>query len=79
MLQRDFDRLQDAFDRADIMPLGSAAATGSSLPLKRELVAQELGFASISQNSLDAVSDRDFVVEIRGRRRPGHGPPQPTQ
>src|ERR1035437_2006398 len=64
MLQRDFDRLQDAFDRADIMPLGSAAATGSSLPLKRELVAKELGFASISQNSLDAVSDRDFVVEI---------------
>jgi argininosuccinate lyase len=64
MLQRDFDRLQDAFDRADIMPLGSAAATGSSLPLKRELVAKELDFASISQNSLDAVSDRDFVVEI---------------
>jgi argininosuccinate lyase len=64
MLQRDFDRLQDAFDRADIMPLGSAAATGSSLPLRRELVAKELGFASISQNSLDAVSDRDFVVEI---------------
>jgi argininosuccinate lyase len=64
MLQRDFDRLQDAYDRADIMPLGSAAATGSSLPLRRELVAKELGFASISQNSLDAVSDRDFVVEI---------------
>jgi argininosuccinate lyase len=64
MLQRDFDRLQDAFDRADIMPLGSAAATGSSLPLKRDLVARELDFASISQNSLDAVSDRDFVVEI---------------
>jgi argininosuccinate lyase len=64
MLQRDFDRLQDAFDRADIMPLGSAAATGTSLPLNRELVAKELDFASISQNSLDAVSDRDFVVEI---------------
>jgi argininosuccinate lyase len=64
MLQRDFDRLQDAFDRADIMPLGSAAATGSSLPLRRELVAKALDFASISQNSLDAVSDRDFVVEI---------------
>jgi argininosuccinate lyase len=64
MLQRDFDRLQDAFDRADIMPLGSAAATGTSLPLNRELVAKELEFTSISQNSLDAVSDRDFVVEI---------------
>jgi argininosuccinate lyase len=64
MLQRDFDRLQDAFDRADIMPLGSAAATGTSLPLNRELVAKELDFTSISHNSLDAVSDRDFVVEI---------------
>jgi argininosuccinate lyase len=64
MLQRDFDRLQDAFDRADVMPLGSGAATGSGLPLNRELVAKELDFAAISQNSLDAVSDRDFVVEI---------------
>jgi argininosuccinate lyase len=64
MLQRDFDRLQDAFDRVDVMPLGSGAATGSGLPLNRELVAKELGFNTISQNSLDAVSDRDFVVEI---------------
>ena len=64
LLQRDFDRLQDAYDRADIMPLGSAAATGTGLPLRRELVAKELGFAAITQNSLDAVSDRDFVVEI---------------
>ncbi|HEV3233468.1 MAG TPA: argininosuccinate lyase [Candidatus Dormibacteraeota bacterium] len=64
MLQRDFDRLQDAHDRADVMPLGSGAATGSSLPLNRELVAKELDFDAISQNSLDAVSDRDFVVEI---------------
>jgi argininosuccinate lyase len=64
MLQRDFDRLQDACDRADVMPLGSGAATGSSLPLRRDLVAKELDFTSISQNSLDAVSDRDFVVEL---------------
>jgi argininosuccinate lyase len=64
MLQRDFDRLQDAFDRTDIMPLGSGAATGSSLALNREMVAKALDFTSISQNSLDAVSDRDFVVEI---------------
>jgi argininosuccinate lyase len=64
MLQRDFDRLQDAFDRTDIMPLGSGAVTGSSLSLQREVVAKALDFASISQNSLDAVSDRDFVVEI---------------
>ncbi|MHB8508234.1 MAG: argininosuccinate lyase [Candidatus Dormibacteria bacterium] len=64
MLQRDFERLVDAYDRTDIMPLGSGAATGSSLPLRRESVATELGFAGISQNSLDAVSDRDFVVEL---------------
>jgi argininosuccinate lyase len=64
MLQRDFDRLQDAFDRTDIMPLGSGAATGSGLALNRELVAKALDFTSVSQNSLDAVSDRDFVVEI---------------
>ena len=65
MLQRDFDRLQDAYDRTDIMPLGSGAATGSSLALNREMVAKALDFTSISQNSLDAVSDRDFVVEIQ--------------
>ena len=64
MLQRDFDRLRDAHARADVMPLGAAAATGSSLPLRREMVARELGFAALSENSLDAVSDRDFVVEL---------------
>ena len=64
MLQRDVDRLRDAYARADVMPLGSGAATGSSLPLRREMVARELGFASLSENSLDAVSDRDFVVEL---------------
>jgi argininosuccinate lyase len=65
MLQRDFDRLQDAFDRTDIMPLGSGAVTGSSLALNREMVAKALDFTSLSQNSLDAVSDRDFVIEIQ--------------
>jgi len=64
MLERDHGRLCDAYGRADVMPLGSAAATGSSLPLRRELVARRLGFASISPNSLDAVGDRDFIVEI---------------
>jgi len=64
MLQRDFDRVQDAYDRADIMPLGAGAVTATSLPIKREMVAAELGFGAISQNSMDAVSDRDFVVEI---------------
>ena len=64
MAERDFGRLRDAYGRADVMPLGSGAATGSSLPLRRELVAQRLGFAAISPNSLDAVSDRDFIVEV---------------
>ena len=64
MLERDFGRLRDAYARADVMPLGSGAATGSSLPLQRELVAARLGFAAISSNSLDAVGDRDFIVEI---------------
>jgi argininosuccinate lyase len=64
MLERDFDRLRDAYARADVMPLGSGAATGSSLPLDRAQVAGALGFAAVSENSLDAVSDRDFVAEV---------------
>jgi argininosuccinate lyase len=64
MLQRDIERLQDAYRRVDVMPLGAAAATGSGLPLRREVVARELGFASVSHNSLDTVGDRDFVVEV---------------
>ncbi len=64
MLQRDIGRLEDAHDRCDVMPLGSGALAGSTLPLDRRGVAEELNFASISANSLDAVSDRDFVVEL---------------
>ena len=64
MLERDHGRIRDAYARADVMPLGSAAATGTSLPLQRELVAHRLGFGAISTNSLDAVGDRDFIVEI---------------
>ena len=64
MLQRDIGRLEDAHDRCDVLPLGSGALAGSTLPLDRRGVAEELGFASISANSLDAVSDRDFVVEL---------------
>ena len=63
MLQRDVGRLQDAHHRCDVMPLGSGALAGSTLPLDRRAVARELNFASISANSLDAVADRDFVVE----------------
>jgi argininosuccinate lyase len=64
MLQRDIGRLEDAHDRCDVLPLGSGALAGSTLPLDRRSVAVELGFASISANSLDAVSDRDFAVEL---------------
>ncbi len=64
MLQRDRERLADCRRRVDVMPLGSAALAGTSYPIDREFTARELGFAAISENSLDAVSDRDFVVEF---------------
>ncbi len=64
MLQRDVGRLEDVHDRCDVLPLGSGALAGSTLPLDRRGLAEELNFASISANSLDAVSDRDFVVEL---------------
>ena len=60
---RDVDRWRDALDRADVSPLGAGALAGSSLPLDPDWVARELGFARRFENSLDAVSDRDFVAE----------------
>jgi argininosuccinate lyase len=63
MLERDYDRLADCLKRVDVLPLGSGAIAGSTLPLDREFVRQQLGFARISENSMDAVSDRDFIVE----------------
>ncbi|MDR1145885.1 MAG: argininosuccinate lyase [Verrucomicrobiales bacterium] len=63
MLARDADRLADCQRRADVLPLGAGALAGSTIPLRRERVAQLLGFATVTQNSLDAVSDRDFIVE----------------
>ena len=63
MLERDLNRLVDAADRADVLPLGSGAIAGSTLPLDRQLVADLLDFAEVSENSMDAVSDRDFVIE----------------
>jgi len=62
-LARDVDRLMDARDRADVSPLGAGALAGSSLPLDPDGVASDLGFAARFENSLDAVSDRDFVAE----------------
>ncbi len=63
MLERDKQRLTDARRRADVLPLGSGALAGSTIPLARERVAGLLGFAGVTRNSLDAVSDRDFIVE----------------
>jgi len=62
-LSRDVDRLLDTRRRLDVSPLGAGALAGSSLPLDPDLVASELGFAARFENSLDAVSDRDFVAE----------------
>jgi argininosuccinate lyase len=64
MLLRDRERLLDCRRRADVLPLGSGALAGSPYPLDREAVAEELGFAGISRNSLDATADRDFVAEF---------------
>ena len=61
---RDADRLGDCLRRTDVLPLGSAALAGSTITLDRESVARDLKFSNVSQNSLDAVSDRDFVCEF---------------
>lgn len=62
--ERDHSRIIDCARRADVLPLGSGALAGSTIALDRELLARELGFSKISQNSLDAVGDRDFVAEF---------------
>jgi argininosuccinate lyase len=64
MFARDAERLADARKRVNIMPLGSGALAGSTIILDREFVARELGFDGVTQNSMDAVSDRDFVAEL---------------
>lgn len=64
MLERDVRRLRAAHDAADVLPLGSAALAGTTFPIRRDVTAHELGFASITANSMDAVSDRDFAVEL---------------
>jgi argininosuccinate lyase len=65
MLHRDTERFLDCYHRTDVLPLGSGALAGSPYDLDRDWVAQELGFLSISRNSMDAVSDRDFVAEFQ--------------
>ena len=64
MLSRDFDRLQDCRKRVNLSPLGSAALAGTTFPIDRDYTSKLLGFDCPSRNSLDAVSDRDFVIEI---------------
>jgi argininosuccinate lyase len=64
MFGRDAERFTDCLKRVDVMPLGSGALAGVAYNIDREFVAHELGFAQISRNSLDAVSDRDFVIEF---------------
>jgi argininosuccinate lyase len=64
MAERDRGRLADARRRVDVSPLGSGALAGAGFPLDRETTAEELGFDGVTANSLDAVSDRDFVVEV---------------
>ena len=64
MLERDYERFFEAHRRADVLPLGSGALAGVPYPIDRAAVARELGFARVSENSIDAVSDRDFVVDF---------------
>ena len=64
MLKRDRERMSDVSRRVNVLPLGSGALAGTSFPIDREAVARELGFDTVSRNSLDAVSDRDFCVEF---------------
>ncbi len=64
MLKRDLDRLTDAYKRVNTLPLGSAALAGTTYSINRERVAELLNFDALCQNSLDAVSDRDFIVEF---------------
>jgi argininosuccinate lyase len=64
MLERDRQRFEQARERTDVMPLGAGALAGTTLPLDRRMVAQELGFSRIAENSIDAVSDRDFALDF---------------
>jgi len=66
MLKRDTDRFGDCRKRVDVLPLGSGALAGVAYDIDRDFLARELGFSQISQNSIDAVSDRDFVLEYEG-------------
>ncbi|MGE6231065.1 argininosuccinate lyase [Paenibacillus chitinolyticus] len=64
MFQRDIERLQDSYKRINVLPLGAGALAGTTFPIDRHFVAEQLGFEGVYENSLDAVSDRDFILEF---------------
>ncbi|MBQ3054748.1 MAG: argininosuccinate lyase [Oscillospiraceae bacterium] len=64
MFKRDITRLEDCFERMNYSPLGSGALAGTTYPIDREMVASLLGFAGVTNNSLDGVSDRDYAIEL---------------
>ncbi|MFA5635942.1 MAG: argininosuccinate lyase [Anaerovoracaceae bacterium] len=64
MFKRDYDRFNDCLKRTDRLPLGSGALAGTTYPIDRNFVAEELGFSGICENTMDAVSDRDFAIEF---------------
>jgi argininosuccinate lyase len=64
MFQRDIERLQDSYKRINVLPLGAGALAGTTFPIDRHFVAEQLGFDRVYENSLDAVSDRDFILEF---------------
>jgi argininosuccinate lyase len=63
MFKRDRQRIKEAYARADVLPLGSGALAGSTIPIDREFLRERLGFLRISENSMDAVADRDFLLD----------------
>lgn len=64
MLERDFERFQESLKRIDLSPLGASALAGTTFPIDRHFTAEQLGFSGVYENSMDAVSDRDFIVEF---------------
>ncbi|OQY40674.1 MAG: argininosuccinate lyase [Fusobacteriia bacterium 4572_74] len=64
MFKRDLDRLEDSYKRLDVMPLGASALAGTTYNIDRHFVAAELEFSKVTKNSLDTVSDRDFIIEL---------------
>ncbi|WP_020409970.1 argininosuccinate lyase [Hahella ganghwensis] len=66
MLKRDYGRLQDCRERVNVLPLGAAALAGTTYPIDRQITCDLLGFSAVAENSLDAVSDRDFAIEFSG-------------